>query len=792
MKTIAVLSVLTSAAVLAAQTPAFGNHAFGTPSVGGCPNYQYQPSGATWTFVGSSGITAAGCGGGFDAPPAPAGGGDQVGFIQSCVGHTNPPSCTTPGTLSQTVGGFAAGHAYVIDFYAAGRSVGAGCGDNCTELNFSVFVGSTDILDVTNPPTRAFQQYETDTFTATGSATIRFSGTAPAGSDQTSFISLVTILDLTPSPGGGPPEFTISTVAGDGTVGFSGDGGPATSAALSTPFGVAVDGAGNIYIADFNNVRIRKVTPAGIITTVAGTGVAGFGGDGGPAVNAMLNRPSKVSVDAAGNFYVVDSGNSRIRKVTPDGTITTVAGNGNAGESGDGGPAIDASLDYPEDVTVDAAGDLFIADGDGNTVREVTVDGTITTVAGNGQQGYSGDGGGAAQASLNNPSSVAVDSSGNLFIGDTNNNRIRKVANGIITTVAGNGVQGYSGDGGPAAGAELAFPTAKLDTAGNLYIGDIGNSRVRLMLTNGTIWTVAGNGNAGFGGDGGPALDASLHFPNMVAPTSSGDVYVADAFNERIRLLTPVLQPPSISAGGVVSASSFGEFTSVSPGSWIEIYGSNLAVDSRSWLASDFNGVNAPTSLDGTSVTIGGEAAFIDFISPGQVNALVPSNVATGAQLMTVTVAGVTSPAYSISVNPVQPGLDAPASFKIGGIQYVVALFADGTYVLPEGAIAGLTSRPAQPGDEIVMYGIGFGPVTSNLQAGQLVQESNTLASPFEMSLGGVPVTTMPYYGLAPSYTGLYQFNVVVPPNVGSGAMPLMFTVGGTAGTQILFVATGN
>jgi uncharacterized protein (TIGR03437 family) len=254
----------------------------------------------------------------------------------------------------------------------------------------------------------------------------------------------------------------------------------------------------------------------------------------------------------------------------------------------------------------------------------------------------------------------------------------------------------------------------------------------------------------------------------------------------------PALPTPAISAGGVVSASSFGEFTSVSPGSWIEIYGSNLAVDTRSWLASDFNGFNAPTSLDGTSVTIGGQAAFIDFISPGQVNALVPSNVATGAQPMTVTVGGATSTAYNINVNPAQPGLDAPASFNIGGTQYVVALFADGTYVLPTGAIAGLTSRPAQPGDEIVLYGVGFGPVTPNLQAGQLVQEANTLMSSLVMSVGGVPVTDLPYAGLAPGFTGLYQFNVVVPASPGNGAVPLTFTVGGVAGTQTLYLAVGN
>jgi uncharacterized protein (TIGR03437 family) len=249
---------------------------------------------------------------------------------------------------------------------------------------------------------------------------------------------------------------------------------------------------------------------------------------------------------------------------------------------------------------------------------------------------------------------------------------------------------------------------------------------------------------------------------------------------------------PAISSGGVVSASDFGEFTSVSPGSWIEIYGSNLAVDTRSWTGADFEGVNAPTSLDGTSVTIGGQPAFVDFISPGQVNALVPSNVATGMQPLTVTVGNLTSAAYSVNVNPVEPGLDAPPSFNIGGVQYAVAVFADGTYALPAGAIPGLASRPAQAGDEIVLYGIGFGPVSPDIPAGQLVEQANSLASSFDLAVGGVPVESIPYFGLAPNYTGLYQFNIVVPSNASSGAIPLTLSVGSVAGTQTLYLAVGN
>ena len=243
----------------------------------------------------------------------------------------------------------------------------------------------------------------------------------------------------------------------------------------------------------------------------------------------------------------------------------------------------------------------------------------------------------------------------------------------------------------------------------------------------------------------------------------------------------------------VVSASTFGEFPAVAPGTWMEIYGTNLAnVKSQTWGSADFNGYDAPTTLGGNTLTIGGQSAFMDFISPLQVNALAPSNTGLGMQPVVIDTPGGTSAPYTLPVNVTEPGLDAPPSFNIGGVQYVVALFADGTFVLPAGAIPGVASRPAQPGDEIVLYGIGFGAVTPNLLAGQLVEQANTLASSFQMSIGGVPVTNMPYFGLSPNYTGLYQFNVVVPANAGSGAVPLTFAVGGGAGTQTLFLALSN
>ncbi|GAB3690750.1 hypothetical protein GCM10027592_08230 [Spirosoma flavus] len=332
----------------------------------------------------------------------------------------------------------------------------------------------------------------------------------------------------------------ITTVAGSGTFGFGGDGRPATSAKLWYPRGVAVDGRGNLYIADFYNYRIRKVDTSGVITTVAGNGTFGFGGDGGPATNASLSYPYGVSVDRIGNLYVADRDNQRIRKVTTSGVITTVAGNGSQGFSGDGGPATAASFSYPTDVVADSLGNLYIADPNNQRIRKVNTSGIITTVAGTGSPNFGGDGGPATAATMAYPSGVAVDKLGNLFIADQGNNRIRKVNTlGIISTVAGNGTLGFGGDGGSAPNADLYYPIdVVFDKAGNLYIADQGNNRIRKVSTSGVITTVAGNGTFGFGGDGGNAINANLANPTGVAVDGSGNLYIADQKNHRIRKVT--------------------------------------------------------------------------------------------------------------------------------------------------------------------------------------------------------------------------------------------------------------
>src|ERR1022692_3677373 len=253
--------------------------------------------------------------------------------------------------------------------------------------------------------------------------------------------------------GGG---YFMVTVAGNGSGGFGGDGGPATSAQLPGPAGVATDATGNLFVADWSNCRIRKVASSGIITTVAGTGACGFGGDGRLATAAYLHSPGGVAVDAVGNLFVADTYNNRIRKVSAGGIITTVAGTGTAGFSGDGGLAMAAQMSSPAGVLVDAAGNLFIADAGNQRIRKVSAGGIITTVAGTGTAGFSGDGGPATDAQLSVPYGVAVDAFGNLFIADTGNQRIRTVsASAIIATIAGTGIQGSSGDGGPAIDSRL-------------------------------------------------------------------------------------------------------------------------------------------------------------------------------------------------------------------------------------------------------------------------------------------------------------------------------------------------
>jgi hypothetical protein len=358
--------------------------------------------------------------------------------------------------------------------------------------------------------------------------------------------------EVTPAPA--PTPGTITTVAGTGQSGYSGDGGPATKARLAFPFSVVVDAAGNVLIADVDNNRVRKVSPAGMISTVVGTGKGGFSGDGGPATEARL-FPWTLALDGAGNLFIGDFG-VQVRKVSPDGLITTVAGSGKEGFSGDGGPAMEARFSELRLGVVDAAGNLFIADTANHRVRKVSPEGIITTVAGSGPTGIAkgvsaGDGGLATEARLNGPFRLALDRSGNLFfseIGDffgaNKGFRVRKVdANGIISTVAGSDRRGFSGDGGPATAALLNTPTGvAVDSAGNLFIGDEGNNRVRKVDASGIISTVAGNGTNRYGGDGALATAAGVGGTTGLAVDAAGNLLITGT-NDRVLKVFGVAAP---------------------------------------------------------------------------------------------------------------------------------------------------------------------------------------------------------------------------------------------------------
>ncbi len=575
----------------------------------------------------------------------------------------------------------------------------------------------------------------------------------------------------------------ISTVAGNGSQGYSGDGGPGAQAEINTAVYVATDLYGNLFIADQNNNRIRKVTPAGIITTVAGTGIAGFSGDGGPAAQAAINYPTGVCTDAAGDLYFNDLGNFRVRKIDTYGNITTVAGNGVRGSSGDGGLATQASMYIPIRCAIDSSNNLYVVDQGGHKIRKVTPAGIISTVAGTGAGGgvgsqgsYSGDGGKATDADLNNPTAVTVDSTGNIYFSDQFNQRIRKVdINGIITTIAGTGAAGYSGDGGPATSAQINYPGGLIvDQNGDIYFADDLNYRIR-KISKGTITTVAGNGTQGFSGDNGPATQAELNGEFGVALDPPGNLYIADSSNARIRKVSSVatVTTPVFSVASITNGASFQ--TGLTAGGLLTIFGSNLS-NGVSGFAS-FSQVPLPTTLANSRVLINGSAIPLFYVvnisGSEQISAQAPFEL-SGQQSVSVAIDNgrTISPAIQVPVMTAQPGIFLPDG--------VIGAFLHGADLSVVTA-----AKPAKAGEVVVLYCTGLGAVTPAGSTGALASSttlSYTDITP-TVSIGGTQANVA-FSGLAPGLVGLYQINLTVPAGTPSGSIDVVVAANGVSSNK--------
>jgi uncharacterized protein (TIGR03437 family) len=466
--------------------------------------------------------------------------------------------------------------------------------------------------------------------------------------------------------------YSTNTIAGTGiTPGYTGDGGPANLAQLANPLALAIDAQGDYFISDYENHVIREVVAAtGNIVTVAGNGTPGFSGDGGLATSAQFSIAHSIAVDGSGNLYIADAPNGRVRVVNSSGIISTFAGDGTYGWAGDGGLAVNAALFYPSGVAVDSVGNVFIADYGNGTVRMVSAaTGIITTVAGYGIVGYGnfpGDGGPAFQDLLGQPYAVTVDESGNVYFADIGTSSIRKVGrDGIIHTIVSN----------------VYTASLTTDPAGNLYYADYHNSVIDKVLPDGTVVAIAGTGVAGYAGDGGPGAVAQFHEPYGIAIDSSANIYVADYANDVIRKLSPVAAPAALIVNGASDL-----YLPVAPGEVVSIFGNNIGFSIQATAQANANGIFA-TQFAGTMVTFNGIPAPILISGPTFVSAVVPYelNGATVASIV-VTQNGQTTGITSIPVSPVRPGIFTATSTGING--GLPVLNTDGTANTPANAAA--------------------------------------------------------------------------------------------------------
>jgi uncharacterized protein (TIGR03437 family) len=537
---------------------------------------------------------------------------------------------------------------------------------------------------------------------------------------------------------------------------------------------VALDSAGNLYVADTGTNRIRQVSPSGTIATIAGTGLALPGGEATPASTTPLFTPAGVAVDQFGNLLIAETDANRIRQVAADGRIRTVVGTGTAGLGADAMPPTLTQLRVPRGVCLDRQGNLYVADTGNHRVLLVPLAGVVTTAAGNGAPGAAGDGGPAQFAQLNQPTACAVDSAGNLYIADTYNHRIRKVdADGAISTVAGVGVAGNSGNEGPAKAAHLNAPRGvAVDDNGNIYISDSGNHAIRQVTPDGVIHAIAGMGIPGFAGDGGPALSASMDTPGGILLDGSGDLYVADTNNNRVRQLMPtgVIAPPAIAPPVPLSVANAASLASgpVAPGEAVSIFGSGMGPEAGVSALIDPASLLG-TEMAGTEVLFDGVPAPLFYTQSNQVNAQVPYTVAGNATTnIEVLYQGTPVNTLSVAVATSAPGV------------FATAINGDGTF--------NSTANPAASGTYLTIFSTGEGLTNGANVSGQPAAAPYAQPElPVTVTLGGVPAQIV-WAGSAPGLVGLLQVNLVVPgPYLPSGAAPLQLTVG-TAASPVMTI----
>jgi len=608
------------------------------------------------------------------------------------------------------------------------------------------------------------------------------------------------------------PDGIISTFAGNGRFGFSGDGGPATTAQLSV-WGLAFDDdAGDLYIADGIS-HIRKVTQDGIITTIAGTGSAGFSGDGFPAVSAQFNAPSGIAIDHAGNLYIADTQNHRLRKISANGIISTIAGSGapgillgsnrsatmsqldlpvavlpddqgnvyiadfpstgygllrkvdvqgriftvaGAGSPGDGGSAIAAQFASPEAVAAGNAGNVYVSDRVARRIRRIDAGGMITTVAGDGEEGYLGDGGPAIAAPLNSPQGIAVDPAGNLYIADRDNQRVRKVgADGVIQTVAGTGSAGFAGDGGQATAAQLSAPTAvALDSAGNLYIADTGNQRVRKVSTSGTITTVAGGAaESDSEGDGGLATGASLLNPRGIALDRAGNLYIADTGHHRVRKVSAIGMITTTTAGGAAQ----GQIVDGVPAARARLLTPvSVATDTEGnvFISDSGDGSVRIVRPDGTIDTVAGKGVYG-----------VPADGAPGFLVALSLPLGIsTDSSGNLYIAEAVPG-GSHAQVRKAAVRRSTG---GAPQILPHAVVstAAMLLAPLAPGELVTLFGTDLGPAggVSNKPDGS--GRFTTQLAGVSVLFNGVPAPVL--------YAQAYQVNAIVPFGIAPGATALV------------------